>query len=307
MRAKVIGSAAGGGVPQWNCRYDFSQRAREGDPAVAARTQTSLAVSADGTDWLLLDASPDIRQQVAENMELWPAATGAPRSTPIAAIVITSAEVDHVAGLLSLRERQAFNLYATEQTLATLEANAIFSVLDPVLVKRIPLPLGSPVEIMGPDGPLGLTVQAYAVAGKVALYLEGQAADGEFASDDGTIGVRVSSGEKVIHYVPGCAHIDDQLRARIDGAQCLFFDGTVYTDTELFDAGVGSKTGRRMGHQPMSGADGSIAALAATPLGRRIFLHINNTNPVLAADSSARAAVGSAGWEVAHDGMEIVL
>jgi pyrroloquinoline quinone biosynthesis protein B len=311
MHLKVIGSAAGGGFPQWNCNYRLSRAARAGSEGVMSRTQSSLAASADGKGWVLFNASPDIRQQIAETPELQPAADGPPRSTPIRAVVLTNADVDHIAGLLSLRERQPFALYATKEVLAVLEANSIFNVLDREIVPRRILPTDDEIAIRDAEGrDTGISVESFVVAGKVALFLESTSDPGaDFSSDKGdTVGVRISGGNGgSAFYIPGCAAVDERLRHRLKDAACLLFDGTVYTDNEMIAAGVGQKTGARMGHLAMSGERGSIAGLADVPVGRRIFVHINNTNPVLDENSPERAAVAAAGWEVAHDGMEIKL
>ncbi|TIR26300.1 MAG: pyrroloquinoline quinone biosynthesis protein PqqB [Mesorhizobium sp.] len=310
MRVKIIGSAAGGGFPQWNCNYRLSRAARAGVPGLRSRTQSSVAVSADGTGWVLFNASPDIRQQIAQTPELQPAADAQLRSTPIRAVVLTNADVDHVAGLLSLRERQPFAIYATAQVLATLESNSIFNVLDPEIVPRRLLAPMEETAICGADGhPTGVIVGSFPVPGKVALYLEqGGDPGADVSSDTGdTIGVRIGrvDGRGAIFYVPGCARIDAELRAQLADAACLLFDGTVYTDDEMITAGVGPKTGARMGHVAMSGEAGSIAGLADVKIARRIFIHINNTNPVLDENSAEHAAIKAAGWEVAFDGMEM--
>ncbi len=309
MRLKIIGSAAGGGFPQWNCNYRLSRAARIGTVGVRSRTQSSVAASADGTGWVLFNASPDIRQQIAQTPELQPAADAPLRSTPIRAVVLTNADVDHIAGLLSLRERQPFAIYATAQVLATLEANSIFNVLDPAIVPRRVLPPAEEFPIQDAEGrKTGVTVESFAVAGKVALYLEDRDnPEADFGSDAGdTVGVRIGGANgRSLFYIPGCARIDASLVARLADAACLLFDGTVYTDDEMVAAGVGHKTGGRMGHLAMSGEAGSIAGLAGAKIGRRIFVHINNTNPVLDEKSAERAAVRAAGWEVARDGLEI--
>lgn len=310
MRLKIIGSAAGGGFPQWNCNYRLSRAARHGKATVRVRTQSSLAVSADGRGWVLFNASPDIRQQIAETPELQPTPDDALRSTPIRAVVLTNADVDHVAGLLSLRERQPFAIYAAEQVLAVLAQNRIFNVLDATLVPRRVLRAGEETPIRDAAGQAtGVIVESFPVPGKVALYLEDSLhPEADFSSDHGdTIGVRITGGTdgKAVFYIPGCARIDAPLRARLDGATVLLFDGTLYTDDEMIAAGVGQKTGRRMGHIAMSGEAGSMAGLAGTAIGRRIFVHINNTNPVLDETSAEHAAVLAKGWEIAHDGMEV--
>jgi pyrroloquinoline quinone biosynthesis protein B len=306
VRLKILGSAAGGGFPQWNCNFRLSRAARAGAVGVRPRTQSSLAVSANGDEWVLINASPDILQQIAETPELQPRRDGPLRSSPIRAVVLTNADVDHVAGLLSLRERQPFAIYATTEVLAVLDANSIFNVLDRRIVPRRTLPEGE-FEVCDADGlGTGLRIEGFAVPGKVALYMESGEPGGDFSSDRGdTIGIRIAGGRGPVFYIPGCAQIDAALRTRLSGAACLLFDGTVFTDDEMIAAGVGAKTGARMGHLAMSGPRGSIAGLEEVEIGRRIFLHINNTNPALDENSAEHAAVRAAGWEVAHDGMEI--
>ncbi len=312
LRLRILGSAAGGGFPQWNCNYRLSRAARAGAAAISQRTQSSLAASVNGRDWVLFNASPDIRQQIAQTSELQPGARAPLRSTPIRAVVLTNGDVDHVAGLLSLRERQPFAIYAAAQVLAALQANSIFNVLDPAIVPRRVLPPEGGLKICDANGrATGVTVEGFTVPGKVALYLEDSTLpEADFSSDKGdTIGVRITgeNGGGSVFYIPGCARIDAVLRSRLEGAACLLFDGTVYTDDEMIAAGVGEKTGARMGHLAMSGETGSIAKLANAEIGRRIFIHINNTNPVLDENSPEHAAVRAAGWEVADDGMEIEL
>jgi pyrroloquinoline quinone biosynthesis protein B len=312
MRLKIIGSAAGGGFPQWNCNYRLSREARAGTPGIQPRTQSSLAASADGNGWVLFNASPDIRQQIAQTPELQPAADGPLRSTPIRAVVLTNADVDHVAGLLSLRERQPLAIYSTTEVLRVLEANSIFNVLDPSIVSRRVLPPDQETAICDGEGrETGIVVESFAVPGKVALYLEDTSdPQADFSSDKGdTIGVRIANGQDggAAFYIPGCARIDAGLRMRLAHAACVLFDGTLYTDDEMISAGVGQKTGARMGHISMAGENGAIAGLADLAIGRRVFVHINNTNPVLDENSSERAAVTAAGWEIGRDGMEIEL
>jgi pyrroloquinoline quinone biosynthesis protein B len=312
MRFKIIGSAAGGGFPQWNCNYRLSKAARAGHAGVARRTQSSLAASSDGLGWVLFNASPDINQQIAQTPELQPAPDAPLRSTPIRAVVLTNADVDHIAGLLSLRERQPFALYATKEVLATLRDNSIFNVLDPAIVPRRLLPQAGELAIGDAKGaPTGVTIESFSVSGKVALFLEDSSRpEADFSSDAGdTIGVRIRAddGKAVLFYIPACARIDAALRNRLTDAACVLFDGTVFTDDEMITAGVGTKTGGRMGHIAMTGDAGSLAGLADVEIGRRIFVHINNTNPVLDENSAEHATVKAAGWEVGHDGMEIEL
>jgi pyrroloquinoline quinone biosynthesis protein B len=309
MRIIVLGAAAGGGFPQWNSAGPGCARARAGDPAAPPRTQAALAVSGNGQDWVLLNASPDLRAQIEATPALHPRpAAGQIRHSPIAAVLLTGAEIDTIAGLLTLREGHPFTLYGAAPALAVLAANPIFQAVNPALVPRRALALDAPVELTGADGrSLGLLAEAFAVPGKVPLFTEVDGADPGLAADGETIGVQLSAGGARLLFIPGCAALTPALRDRIAGAEALFFDGTLWRDDEMLRAGAGRKTGQRMGHMSLDGPEGTLAALAGLPVGRRILIHINNTNPVLLADAPERAAVAAAGWEVAEDGMEVLL
>ena len=299
MRAIVLGAAAGGGFPQWNSNGPGCRRARAGDPAAPARTQASLAVSGDGRAWTLLNASPDLRIQIERTPVLHP--REGLRSTPIGAVVLTSGEVDAVAGLLTLREREPFTLFATAAIHAVLDANPVFEVLARDVVERRVVALEEDVPLPG-----GLSVRLFAVPGKVPLYLEG-GCEPALAEADQTVGAAVSDGRATLFYVPGCAAMTPALADRLRGAELVLFDGTLWRDDEMVQAGLGQKTGRRMGHMSISGPDGAMAALAPLGVRRRVFVHLNNSNPALLADSPERAEAEAAGWEVAHDGMELAL
>ncbi|MBI1733380.1 MAG: pyrroloquinoline quinone biosynthesis protein PqqB [Gammaproteobacteria bacterium] len=309
MKIRVLGAAAGGGFPQWNCNHPNSRRARDGDPAAAPRTQSSITVSADGAHWFLFNASPDLRQQINANSILHP--KNSPRHSPIQGVVLTNADVDHVTGLLTLRESQPLVIYATGRVLGVLGANSIFNVLNPELVQRRPITLEQPFELGGPEGyRSGLTVKPFAVPGKVALWLEDATKGPNFGSvEEDTIALEVSgpAGGPRFYYIPGCAEMTSALAERIRGADLIFFDGTLWVDDEMIRDGVGIKTGKRMGHLSVSGEDGTMAALRELGIKRRIFIHINTTNPILLDDSAERKAVNEAGWEVAYDGMAINL
>lgn len=305
MHVRILGAAAGGGFPQWNSNAAACQRARAGDPLAKPRTQASIAVSADGEHWFLFNASPDLRQQIEATPCLHPRM--GLRSSPIAGIVLTGGDVDAVAGLLTLRERQAFTIFATAGILRILEANPIFEVLARDVVVRQCVPTGASVVLVLPNGESsGLSVELFPVPGKVPLYLEEGGAP-TIAESDTTVGAAVSDGQRRLFFVPGCARMSDTLARRLKGADAVFFDGTLWTDDEMLRAGLGSKTGRRMGHMSVSGPDGTIAAFESIDVARKILLHINNSNPILLEDSPERAAVEAAGWEVGYDGMEIRL
>lgn len=307
MRLIVLGAAAGGGFPQWNCNCETCRQAWAG--TAPAQTQASLAVSADGERWVLLNASPDLRSQILATPALQPRRAG--RHSPIAGAVLTNGDVDAVAGLLTLRESWPLALYATPRVLGVLAANSIFNVLSPEHVARRPMVPGATLALADRDGrPLGLSVEAFSVPGKVALYLEDAAIERRLAQrSEDTIGLMVSAPAtgKRFYYIPGCAALDDDLAQRLHGAPLLFFDGTLWRDDEMIGAGLGAKTGRRMGHLSVSGAAGSMAALGALGIARKLFIHINNTNPILCIGSAERQVVAAAGWEVARDGFEIEL
>lgn len=309
MFIRVLGAAAGGGFPQWNCNHPNSRRARQSDPAAKQRTQSSIAVSVDGEDWFLFNASPDLRQQIKENEILHPKKDL--RHSPIKGAVLTNADVDHVAGLLNLRESQPLRIYATQRVLDVLAANTIFNVLNPKFVSREPMHLDEPLELLKPDNTtMSIKVTPFAVPGKVALWLEDESKGANFGSvDEDTIALEVEdmkTGAKFF-YMPACAEMTDKLKKRIHGADLIFFDGTLWVDDEMIRDGVGVKTGKRMGHMSVSGEDGTIAALKDLEIKRKIFIHINTTNPILLDDSKERKEVEKVGWEVSFDGMQIEL
>jgi pyrroloquinoline quinone biosynthesis protein B len=296
LTAIVLGAAAGGGFPQWNCNCAVCRLAWAGDPRVRARTQASLAVSADGHRWTLLNASPDLRAQIQTTPALQPKGL---RDTPIEAVVLTGGEIDQTAGLLSLRERSPFMLMATAATLAAVAGNPMFSALAPDVVSRRAITPGEKFALGG------LQAEFFMVPGKLPLYLEGEnpATAEESAAN---VGVEISDGNKRLAYVPGAAEMTPSLRHRLSRADAILFDGTLFSDDEMIRTGTGTKAGRRMGHMPIDGEGGSLLALEGLSA-RKIFVHINNTNPILVDGSPERRRVESAGWEVAFDGMEIAL
>jgi pyrroloquinoline quinone biosynthesis protein B len=305
MRAVVLGAAAGGGFPQWNSNAEACRRARAGDPSAMPRTQASLAVSGDGARWFLINASPDLRQQIEARPILHPQRDL--RSSPIEGVVLTGADVDAIAGLLHLRERQPFSIHASARVLDVLKANPIFGVLAEDCVRRQALSLGQPFELRHVDGSgSGLEVELFDVPGKVALYLETGRSSDELAGKAGdTVGVEVRADGRRLLYVPGCAQMNDALKRRLAGASVVLFDGTLWQDDEMIRLGLGPKTGRRMGHMSVSGPHGTIAAFRDILVERKILVHINNSNPILVADSAERGLLVEEGWEVAYDGMEV--
>lgn len=293
MQIIILGAAAGGGLPQWNCGCSNCNAARAG--RIAAMGQSSIAVSADGRGWAILNASPDIRAQMAATPALHP--TGL-RDVPLRSVLVTNGDIDHVAGLLTLRESQPFDLFATPAIHDALAANPMLAALRADLVSRRVVALDQRAELAP-----GLTATLFAVPGKVPLYQEGEVVETGLMGET-TVGVELSANGRRALYIPGCAAAPDWLLARIEGADGLLFDGTLWDDDEMIRMGLGVKTGRRMGHMP---ATETIAALAGLNIGRRIFVHINNSNPLADPASPQAAAASSRGWQVGRDGMEITL
>ena len=306
MHARVLGAAAGGGFPQWNSNAVGCRRARDGDPLARPRTQASIAVSTDGNSWFLFNASPDLRQQIDAASCLHP--RDGLRSSPISGVVLTGGDVDAIAGLLTLRERHRFTIYGTSRMHQILDANPIFEVLGRDMVVRQSVAVGVPFMLQLPDGsPSGLSVELFPVPGKVPLYLEQATVAPVIAEGEETVGAAITDGHHQLLFIPGCAKMTNGLARRLQGTDIVLFDGTLWTDDEMLRAGVGSKTGLRMGHMSVSGPDGTLAAFRTIDIRRKILLHINNSNPILLDDSPERAEVEAAGWEVAYDGMEIQL
>src|SRR3979411_1787849 len=296
LRVVVLGAAAGGGVPQWNCGCPVCRTARTEHPELQS-TQASIAISADGAHWFLINASPDLRQQLTATPQLHPRA-GQLRHSPIAGVILTNSEVDAVAGLLSMREGSPFTIYAHPRVLAILKANSIFNVLSETNVRRQPIAIDEAFEPELPDGsPSGMGIGPFARPGDAAWYLEGKAHP---AGDDGagdTLGLRISdkASGKHFYFLAACAKVTPELKQRLTGAPLIFFDGTVWRDDELIAAGLGAKTGQGMGHIAMSGNSGAIETLAGLDIGRKIFLHINNSNPALLRASTERRTAERAG------------
>jgi len=304
LSAFILGAAAGGGYPQWNCNCDVCQLAWAGDPRVKPRTQASIAVTAgpngssDGEPpFVLVNASPDLRQQIIATPALHPRGL---RTSPIAAVVLTGGEIDQTAGLLTLRERGPFGLFGTAGTLDTIASNSMFSALAPNVVQRNPVKAGAPFALPG-----GIEAEMFLVPGKVPLYLEGDNPELE-AETEANVGIEVRANGARIVFIPGAAKLTPAMSERLADADVVLFDGTLFDDNEMIAAKAGVKTGRRMGHMPVGGADGTLQALAGLAK-RRILIHINNTNPILIEDSPQRSAVEAAGFEVAEDGMRIEL
>ena len=310
MFIKVLGAAAGGGYPQWNCNHPNSRLARLHTKEAFPRTQSSIALSSDKKKWFIFNASPDLRQQLWNNKELMPSPDDPLRYSPIMGVVLTNADVDHTAGLINLRESQKFNLYATKRVLNVLGENSIFNVLNPKFVNRIPVELNNKFELVYTDNnSSGIKVKPFAVPGKVALWLEDETKGKNFGSvEEDTIALEVSDSKgKKFFYIPACASIPDWLLEKLDNSELIFFDGTLWQDDEMIKENVGIKTGKRMGHISMSDSEGSIEVLKKINVKRKIFIHINTTNPALLETSEERKVANANGWEIAYDSMEIEL
>jgi len=303
MRVQVLGSGAGGGLPQWNCACENCALVRAGDPRIAARTQDSIAIGAKGDLQLLVNASPDILRHIERSRALWPRTA---RDTPIAAVALTNGDLDHVIGLLSLRESQPLRILATSRVRAGLvERNAVLRTLarTPDQVTWTDLEPGREVRL----DDVGLGVTAVPVAGKLPVHLVGLLEP----SPEDNVALRVrdlASGLTVV--VATALGTLDGIEALAHAADVLLLDGTFWRDDELSALGLGRARAQDMAHVPVGGAGGSVArfkGLPRIPGARRVYTHINNTNPMLRADSPERAHVEQAGWEIAFDGMEIVL
>jgi pyrroloquinoline quinone biosynthesis protein B len=306
LTAIVLGSAAGGAFPQWNCCCPVCELAWRGDPRVKPRTQASIAISSGDGCWTLLNASPDLGQQIRATPQLHPQkglaqkglAKDGLRGSPIDAVVLTGGEIDQITGLLSLRESTPFMLYATPSSHAAVAANAMFSAME-AMTRRAVNP-GERFMLAG-----NIEASLFMVPGKLPLYLEGDAPE-IGAETAANVGIELAHENKRLIFVPGAAAVSPSMRERFAKANVILFDGTLFTDDEMQRSGTGVKTGRRMGHMPIDGEGGALQTLDGLNA-RRIFVHINNTNPILVDGSSERAKVEAAGWHVAHDGMEIVL
>lgn len=300
MRARILGSGAGGGVPQWNCACGNCALARVGDARVAARTQDSIALGAGANRWLLVNASPDVRQQIEDFPGLWPRSA---RHTPIACIALTNGDLDHVVGLLSLRESQPLRILATPRVRAGLvEHNAMLRTLARTPDQVVWVALDPGREIVLDD--IGLGVTALPVRGKLPVHLAGVVAPSP--EDNVALRVRNLASQRTMVVATAVGALDAVLPL-FEGADAILFDGTFWSEDELITLGLGSARARDMAHVPVGGSAGSLAGLAGLRVPRRIYTHVNNTNPMLRTDSPERAEVSRAGWEVAADGMEVAL
>ena len=307
MIVRILGSAAGGGFPQWNCACSHCRGLREGLIHASPRTQESVALSADEKDWFLINASPDIRSQIESFGPLHP---GTSRSTPIQAILLTNGDLDHCLGLLSLRENHRLVIYATETVRRGFtEGNVLYRTLQrfPGQVTWRTLKLGVEETLLCADGrPSGLTVKALAVPGKPPIHLEGLVSPSDPELNVG-FRVRHYTNGRVLAYVSAVGNITTSVLEGLADADCVMFDGTFWSSDELSGPGFLEKSAEDLAHWPVGGQRGSLALLSKLTAPRRVFTHINNTNPMLREDSAERKIIEAAGWKVAWDGMEIRL
>lgn len=307
MLIRILGSAAGGGFPQWNCACENCRGLREGLIEASPRTQESLCLSADERDWFLINASPDIRSQIEGFGPLHPKTS---RASPIQAIFLSNGDLDHCLGLLSLRENHPLVVYATESVRRGFtEDNVLYRTLErfPGQVTWRTLIIGAEDKVLCADGrPSGLTVTAMAVPGKPPLHLEGRVAPDDPDLNVGLRFRRDDNGRQLV-YMPAAGRITPAVVDALASADCVLFDGTFWSNDELSARGFLRKSACELAHWPLGGPEGTVAALAQIAAPRRLFIHINNTNPILREDSPERQAVEAAGWEVARDGMEIRL
>ena len=296
MWVRVLGAAAGGGFPQWNCGCPQCRAVRDGSRPCRSRTQSSVAVSADYRRWFLLNASPDIRAQI----ESFPAlhARGV-RDSPLQAVLLTDAELDHTLGLLLLREAGDLEVHATAAAHETLfKGTSLLQTLGAYAnVEWRPVSPGVEVSLAN-----GLSYRAFPVAtSKRARFGTGEGDEGV------VVGYRITDGDtgRSLVYLPGAQELTASVLAQLEDCTCLLFDGTCWQDDELIQLGIAGKTSRDMGHLPIDGADGSLEQLAPLPIERKIYIHINNTNPILLEDAPERRIVEEHGLEVAADGLEL--
>lgn len=306
MRVRILGSAAGGGFPQWNCGCPNCRGVRSRSINATPRTQESVAVSSDGSEWFLLNASPEVRQQIESFAPLHPRSS---RHSPIRAVILTNGDLDHCLGLLSLRESHRVTVYATESVRRGFtEGNALYRTLErfegQVTWQSLPLGVERLLELDDARAS-GLTIEAIAVPGKAPVHLERLRST--LPEDNIAVRIRETATGRILAYASAVGEITPTLCAALAGSDCMFFDGTFWSDDELIAGGLGTKRAEDMAHVPVGGVEGSLEALRRLAVPRRIYIHLNNTNPLLREDSPERAKAEAAGWEVARDGMEFDL
>ncbi|MGB2590293.1 MAG: pyrroloquinoline quinone biosynthesis protein PqqB [Candidatus Acidiferrum sp.] len=310
MRVKVLGSAAGGGFPQWNCACLQCMGVRTGTLKATPRTQAQAAVSVDGSRWFLLNASPDLRQQILSFADFAPPANS--RNTPVSTVVLTSADTDAVMGLLHLREFQPLQIFSTVAVKRILtEENSLFRVLarsnPPVKWETLPLDRLTPLVLASPaDKKVGLFCKAVSLNGSFPDYVSDSLRN-SLSAEEAVIGLTLVSKEKRFFFAPNLPGMGDQWLRCIEESDLALLDGTFWKDDELHSIQKGSKSARQMGHLPLWGDRGLLRQPFRASKTRRVLIHINNTNPILNDDSPESRIVREAGWEIAYDGMELAV
>lgn len=298
MWVRVLGSAAGGGFPQWNCGCPQCRAVRTGARPCVARSQSSIAVSADRKRWFLLNASPDIQSQIESFPDLHP---DEGRVVRLEAVLLTDAELDHTLGLLLMREGRGLEVHATESVHETLSTGTgvLRTVEAYCPVKWQPVLPGAEVPLV--DGPNGLSYRAFDVPTDKSMRFPGAATHGR------VVGYRLTdagSGRSLV-YLPCVQQLTPEVLEELADCAGLLIDGTCWRDDEMSRLGLAGKTSREMGHVPIAGPGGSLEVLASLPIDRKVYIHINNTNPVLLEDSPERRILDDHGIEVAADGLEL--
>jgi pyrroloquinoline quinone biosynthesis protein B len=304
MRIKILGSAAGGGYPQWNCNCRHCESLRSGTFSGKSRTQTQVAVSSDDRAWFLLNASPDLRLQIEATPALHPRNGG--RGSPIVGILLTSGDIDQIAGLLSLRELQPFRIYCTASIRRILqEDNSVFAMLNraPEQVSWTEIKSdGSFPLVTAAGNDSGISCTVFSLGSRYPAYVS-RARTVSLKPEEALLGLMVTSSSGArFAYMPAVPAVDDSLLERLEEADLLLFDGTFWSDDELIRVQGCGSTAREMGHIPVSGGEGSLRKLAGLRRPRKVFVHVNNTNPMLDESGPEYAEVRAAGWEVAEDG-----
>lgn len=310
MKILVLGSGAGGGFPQWNCNCRLCAGQRQGELSAHARTQSSIAVSADGASWVLLNASPDIGQQIRSHAQLHP--RHGLRDTPIKAVVLMDAQIDHVTGLLGLREGPCIDVYATPCVFEDLTTSfPVLSVLEHYCGTRWHMLAVAGTQTraeFGVDGFPSLRFTALAIPGKAPPYSPHRR--DQNVGDNIALLIEDLDDGRRLFYSPGLAEVGAQERQWMHDADCLLVDGTFWTEDEMREAGLGAKSASEMGHLPQTGSAaraGMVDVMRAAPARRKVLIHINNSNPILDEASAQRRVLDGHGIEVAYDGMEITL
>jgi pyrroloquinoline quinone biosynthesis protein B len=305
MRVKVLGSAAGGGFPQWNCGCSNCNRLRAGKLRGSARAQTQIAFSVDGQAWFLLNASPDLRAQILATPELAP--PDGSRKSPMTGVFLPSADVDSIMGLLHLREFTPFRIFATSGVQQILmEENTIYRVLNRATppVQWLSIPMQPQFARVGGDS--SFRYSAVPLGGTYPDYVS-DALRAKLPVDQAVVGLLVECGDKRLFFAPSLSGKNQEWKKLAESSDLVFLDGTFWSDDELIRATGSGKTARAIGHLPLSGADGLLQQFSGAGRGRRVLIHINNTNPILDEESAEYRQVREMGWETAHDGMEFAL